>query len=177
MTKVLIVEDQPAVANALRMLLDLHEIESVTTANPDAAARALARSGIDVVVQDMNFTPGATSGDEGVVLFRQLRQLEPSLPIVLLTAWTSVETAVQMVKEGAKDYLAKPWNDEKLLAIVTDVLEMRRGDRERRAGRASLARTFDLRGIVYESAAMHRIVSLEPRRSNSPFCRTRSSFI
>ena len=65
-----------------------------------------------------------------------------------------------MVKEGAADYLAKPWNDEKLLTIVTALLESRRRDRERRGSRAALARSFDLRGIVYESAAMHRVVTL-----------------
>jgi len=157
---VLIVEDQPAVAKALALLLDIHGIDADVAADPAEAQRLVANGDVDLVLQDMNFTPGATSGDEGVALFRRLRQIEPSLPIVLLTAWTSVETAVQMVKEGAKDYLAKPWNDEKLLAIVTDLLAMRRGDRERRAGRAALARTFDLCGIVYESAAMHRVVSL-----------------
>ena len=157
---VLIVEDQPAVAKALALLLDIHGIDAAIAANPADAERLVADGDVDLVLQDMNFSPGATSGDEGVALFRRLRQLEPSLPIVLLTAWSSVETAVQMVKEGAKDYLAKPWSDEKLLAIVTDVLEMRRGDRERRVGRASLARSFDLCGTVYESAAMHRIVSL-----------------
>jgi len=157
---VLIVEDQPAVAKALALLLDIHGIDVEIVSTAADAERLTANGDIDVVLQDMNFSPGATSGDEGVTLFRHLRRIEPSLPIVLLTAWTSVETAVQMVKEGAKDYLAKPWNDEKLLAIVNDVLAMRRGDRERRAGRTSLARTFDLRGIVYESAAMHRVVSL-----------------
>jgi DNA-binding NtrC family response regulator len=157
---VLIVEDQPAVAKALALLFDIHGIDVEIASHPADAQRLVSNGDIDVVLQDMNFSPGATSGDEGVALFRQLRQIEPSLPIVLLTAWTSVETAVQMVKEGAKDYLAKPWNDEKLLAIVNDALAARSGDRERRAGRASLARTFDLCGIVYESAAMHRVVSL-----------------
>jgi DNA-binding NtrC family response regulator len=157
---VLIVEDQPAVAKALALLLDIHGIDSEIAGNPADAQRLVGNGDIDLVLQDMNFTPGATGGEEGVTLFRKLREIEPSLPIVLLTAWTSVETAVQMVKEGANDYLGKPWNDEKLLAIVNDVLGMRRGDRERRGARASLARSFDLRGIVYESAAMHRVVSL-----------------
>src|SRR5437764_14566125 len=111
MTRVLIVEDHPAVAKALRMLLELHDIESVTTATPEAAARAISRTEVDVVVQDMNFSPGATSGEEGIALFRDLRRTHPDLPVVLLTAWTSLENAVQLVKEGASDYLAKPWDD------------------------------------------------------------------
>ena len=157
---VLIVEDQPAVARALMLLLDIHGIDAEVAASADDAVRAIGRGDIDVVLQDMNFTPGATSGDEGMALFRRLRQIDPAIAIVLLTAWTSLEAAVQMVKEGATDYLAKPWSDEKLLAIVTALLESRRRDRERRGSRAALARSFDLRGIVYESAAMHRVVTL-----------------
>jgi len=95
-----------------------------------------------------------------MALFRRLRQIDTAIPVVLLTAWTSLESAVQMVKEGASDYLSKPWNDDKLLTIVTALLESRRRDRERRGSRAALARSFDLRGIVYESAAMHRVVTL-----------------
>jgi len=157
---VLIVEDQPAVARALMLLLDIHGIDAELASTAEEAVRAVARGDVDVVLQDMNFTPGATSGDEGMSLFRRLRQIDAAMPIVLLTAWTSLETAVQMVKEGATDYLAKPWNDDKVLAIVTALLESRRRDRERRGSRAALARSFDLRGIVYESAAMHRVVTL-----------------
>jgi len=156
----LIVEDQPAVARALALLLDIHGIDVEIASSARDALDAVARGDVDVVLQDMNFTPGATGGDEGVALFRKLRETEPSLPVVLLTAWTSLETAVRMVKEGASDYLAKPWDDEKLLAIVTTLLASRRGDRERRGSRAAMARSFDLRHIVYESAAMHRVVAL-----------------
>jgi DNA-binding NtrC family response regulator len=157
---VLIVEDQPAVARALVLLFDIHGIDAEVAANADEAVGAVGRGDVDVVVQDMNFTPGATGGGEGMALFRRLRQIDAGIPVVLLTAWTSLETAVQMVKEGATDYLAKPWDDEKLLAIVTSLLAWRRGDRERRSSHSALARSFDLRGIVYQSAAMHRVVTL-----------------
>ncbi|MEK6374769.1 MAG: sigma-54 dependent transcriptional regulator [Acidobacteriota bacterium] len=157
---VLIVEDQPAVARALVLLFDIHGIDAEVVADADDAISAVGRGDVDVVVQDMNFTPGATAGGEGMTLFRRLRQMDAGIPVVLLTAWTSLETAVQMVKEGATDYLAKPWDDEKLLAIVTSLLASRRGDRERRSSHSALARSFDLRGIVYQSAAMHRVVTL-----------------
>ena len=158
MPRVLIVEDQPAVARALRMLLDLHDIESEATASADGALRAIQRGGVDVVLQDMNLTPGATGGEEGIALFRRLRQADPQLPVVLLTAWTSLETAVQLVKEGATDYMAKPWDDQKLVAIIRDLLRMRAPRPDH--GRDALAGTYDLRGILYESEAMHRVVSL-----------------
>ncbi len=153
MPKVLIVEDQPAVARALRLLLDVHDIEAETASSADGALRAVARGGVDVVLQDMNFSPGATDGEEGIALFRRLRQTDPQLPVVLLTAWTSLETAVQLVKEGATDYLAKPWDDEKLVSTVRDLLQLR-------APKPQLARTHNLCGITYESAAMGRAVAL-----------------
>ena len=156
----LIVEDQPAVAKALLLLFDVHGIDALAVSTPSDAEDVIRRGDADVVVQDMNFTPGATSGEQGIALFRSLRKLDPGVPVILLTAWTSLESAVQMVKEGAVDYLAKPWNDEKLMTIIRSVLADRRGERELRRSRAALASTFDLRGIVYESGAMHRVITL-----------------
>jgi DNA-binding NtrC family response regulator len=165
--KVLIVEDQPAVAKALRTLFDLHDIEAVATADPAVAVRGVERGEVDVVLQDMNFTPGETSGEEGIALFRRFRAIDPELPVLLLTAWTSLETAVQLVKEGASDYVAKPWDDAKLLTTVRNLLHIRALRREngrlraeRAHSREGLAREAELRGIVYESEAMHRVVSL-----------------
>jgi DNA-binding NtrC family response regulator len=157
---VLIVEDQPAVARALLLLFDIHGIDAIAVSTPADAEEVIRRGDADVVVQDMNFTPGATGGEQGLALFRTVRAIDPGMPVILLTAWTALEIAVQMVKEGAIDYLAKPWNDEKLLAIVGNVLTERRGERDVRRSRSALASTFDLRGVVYESTAMHRIVTL-----------------
>src|SRR5574341_1463612 len=92
---VLILEDQPAVAKALAVLLEIHAIPCRTAASPEAALAALRGQDVAVVIQDMNFTPGATSGREGVELFRQMRAVDPQLPVVVITAWTSLDTAVQ----------------------------------------------------------------------------------
>ena len=151
--KVLIVEDQPAVAGALQVLFHLHDIDSVVAPDAASAERVVQRGEAGLVLQDMNFTAGETSGEEGVALFRRMRGLDPNLPILLMTAWTSLETAVQLVKEGASDYMAKPWDDEKLVHTVRELLRAREG-RERRP---------DLRGIVSESKAMAQVVSLAIR--------------
>jgi DNA-binding NtrC family response regulator len=167
MPTVLIVEDQPAVAKALRVLLDLNDIDAEVTPSPEAALRAVGRRDVGIVLQDMNFSPGATSGEEGVALFRELRRADPELPVVLLTAWTSLETAVQLVREGATDYVAKPWDDTRLVAMIRRVLDLRalgsenaRLRAERMRSREQLVARHDLRGLVYESDAMHRVVSL-----------------
>jgi DNA-binding NtrC family response regulator len=156
---VLIVEDQPAVAKALGVLLDLHDIPSRTASSPEAALEALRTEHVAVAIQDMNFTPGATSGREGVELFRRLRSVDPELPVIVITAWTSLDTAVQMVREGASDYVAKPWDDTKLVASVRALLEMRGQRASAAAARAGLPQA-DLRDLVFASASMRRLVNL-----------------
>ena len=158
--KVLIVEDQPAVAKALCVLFDLHGIDCETTFNFQRAAALVERGEVGVVLQDMNFAPGATSGQEGIALFRRLRSIDPDLPILLITAWTSLETAVQLVKEGAADYLAKPWDDTKLLATVRNLMQIRELRHENHRLRAERSIEGDLCGMVYRSEAMHRVVAL-----------------
>ena len=164
--KVLVVEDQAAVAQALCVLLRLNGIPCASVAAPEKALAALDDGDVGLVVQDMNFSPGATSGEEGMDLFRRLRARRPGLPVLVLTAWTSLDTAVQMMKEGASDYLGKPWDDQRLLAAVRALLKA--GEAQRGAAQAGptagsredLARRHDLRDLVYESEAMHRVVAL-----------------
>jgi DNA-binding NtrC family response regulator len=167
MARVLIVEDQPAVSKALSILLEVHDMPCVTASSPEEALSLVDREEFGLVLQDMNFRPGDTSGREGIELFRRIRTLDPDLPVLLLTVWTSLETAVQMVKEGASDYLPKPWDDAKLLARVRTLLRMRelslenaRLRQETVRGRRELAARYRLGDFVYESAAMHRVVSI-----------------
>jgi DNA-binding NtrC family response regulator len=118
----------------------------------------------------MNFRREATSGEEGVALFRSIREQYPDLPVILLTAWTHLETAVELVKAGASDYVAKPWDNARLLTTVRNLLDLQaaraenRSIRRRRAlARNELATRFDLKGLVYESDAMHALVSTAVR--------------
>ncbi len=167
MSTVLIVDDDPAVSEALEILLELHDIPSRVARTPEQALAALAEGAVKVVVQDMNFRSGATSGEDGAALFRALRSADPGLPVLLMTAWASLETAVALVREGAADYFGKPWDDAKLVASIRNLVRLRtleeetaRARTERAASRAALADRHDLRGLIYESEAMHRVVSL-----------------
>jgi len=165
--KVLIVDDQAGVRESLQVLFELHGLESLAATNPDEALDLVASEDVGVVVQDMNFAQHATTGESGVALFRALRNLDADLPVVVLTAWGSFETAVQLVKEGASDYMEKPWDEEKLVRIVKKLLHLRglehenirfraQGARMRRA----LATRYDLCGLIYASAQMQNVVSL-----------------
>jgi DNA-binding NtrC family response regulator len=168
--KVLIVDDNPAICGALELLFELHGIKSAIASGPEEALALVSCEDIGVVVQDMNFQRDTTSGNEGVALMRSIRALDPDVPILLMTAFTSLEMAVQLVKEGASDYIAKPWNDEKLVTTVKSLMRMRElaQDNLRHVSQASrarqdLAERFDLCSLVYASPRMHEVVSLAVR--------------
>jgi DNA-binding NtrC family response regulator len=165
--KVLVVDDEPSVVDAMTLLFDLHQIPCVSASDPDEGLRKAMEEDVGVVIQDMNFGGENTSGEQGVRLFHALRQADRDLPVLLITAWVSLETAVQLVKEGASDYMAKPWDDDKLVTTVRNLLEMRRLrienrelQQQGRRARQALAERYDLCGLVYESEAMHRVASL-----------------
>ena len=177
MPTLLVIDDNPSVGTALELLFSLHEIDVLRAGTPEAGLEMLRRGGIDLVIQDMNFHADTTSGDEGVALFRQIRAQHPDMPVILLTAWTRLESAVDLVKAGAADYIGKPWDDHKLLASVNNLLELVETRRElaaRSAGertrREALARQHDLRGLVYDDVASETVLSLalQVARSDLP---------
>jgi DNA-binding NtrC family response regulator len=177
MRTVLIIDDNPAVGEALSLLLSLHDIRPIVAGSQAEGLARLARDRIDVVIQDMNFTADTTSGEEGVALFQGIREQYPDLPVILLTAWTHLETAVELVKAGAADYVAKPWDDRKLLTTVENLLELSESTREvsrsrneRRRRRAQMHDRYDLDGLVFASEAMGRTVELacQVARSDVP---------
>ncbi|HEY2591759.1 MAG TPA: sigma-54 dependent transcriptional regulator [Steroidobacteraceae bacterium] len=164
---VLVIDDSDAVRTAFDVLLSLHGARVFGAPSPDEGLDALARMPVDLVIQDMNFRREATSGEEGVALFHTIRREFPHVPIILLTAWTHLETAVELVKAGAADYIAKPWEDARLLTTIRNLLDLSAARAEaaairseRRDAREALAERFDLRGIIYESEVMHTLVSM-----------------
>ncbi|HTE56673.1 MAG TPA: sigma-54 dependent transcriptional regulator [Kofleriaceae bacterium] len=167
MPTVLVIDDNPAVSTALEVLFSLSDVGTVGAESPEAGLAVLDRQPIDLVIQDMNFTADTTSGEEGVRLFHDIRRRHPDLPVILLTAWTQLEAAVGLVKAGAADYLAKPWDDRKLVATVTNLVELsvtRRELARRVAGesrrKSELSERYDLRGLVFADPAMERAVAL-----------------
>ena len=167
MRTVLVIDDNPAVGNALELLFGLHELRTICAESPARGLELLGREAVDVVIADMNFRGDTTSGEEGKSLFRDLHDRYPELPVILLTAWTQLEAAVELVKAGAADYVAKPWNDAKLVSSVLQLVELSEARRElarRRAAedrqRTELAQRYDLRGLVFADPAMARVVAL-----------------
>ncbi len=164
MLKVLIVDDQSHVVDALELLLEMRgNLETIRASTPAAALEAVRRGSVGVVVHDMNFSESATSGQEGVELFRAIRALDPEMPVVLITAWASLQLAVDLVKQGADDYLQKPWNDEALLRKVKSLMAARQGAEQGAAGLAGA----NLCGLLFQSAAMRSVVSLAVKAAPS----------
>ena len=164
---ILVTDDNEGVRTALDVLLSLHGARVLQAASPAEGLAILDKEPVDIVIQDLNFRREATSGEEGVQLFHDVRKRHPDIPIILLTAWTHLETAVELVKSGATDYLAKPWDDTRLLTTLRNLLDLRRARAEttrvqnqRRRAREELASRFDLRDAIYESDVMHTLVAM-----------------
>ncbi len=174
MSTVLIIDDNPAVATALELLLSLHDLDALRATTPQAGLDVLASRSIDLVIQDMNFSADTTSGAEGEDLFRAIRAEHPDLPVILLTAWTHLDTAVSLVKAGAADYLAKPWDDQRLLATVKNLLELGEVNRalahetqQRKRSRESLLANLDTCGLVWADRATEAVLRLAAQVAKS----------
>src|SRR5215216_4382341 len=126
MPRVLIADDQPAVIEALRLLLKGDGFETRAVASPADVTEALARQSFDVALIDLNYTRDTTSGQEGLDLLARLRELDPTLPVVVMTAWGSVELAVEAMQRGARDFVQKPWDNARLLTILSTHTELAR---------------------------------------------------
>jgi len=155
------------VAIALDVLFSLHDIATQRAAAPLEGLELLRRHTFDLVIQDMNFSADTTSGEEGIELFRAIRREHPDLPVILLTAWTHLDAAVDLIKSGAADYLAKPWNDQRLVATVKNLLELgaantllRQRLQQERRQRRTLETDYNMAGMLWADPATERVVHL-----------------
>jgi len=173
--KILIIDDNAGIISALSLLLSLHDIETLSAITPQAGLQLLRENpDISLVIQDMNFTADTTSGEEGRALFFALRELQPDIPVILLTAWTQLEMAVELVKAGAADYVGKPWDDNKLIATIKNLMELhelqqqqRQAQSREQQARAQLQQQFDLQGIVYRSNSVQKLLEMATQVAHS----------
>lgn len=121
----MIVDDNTAILTAMRYLLDSTFELILTTTQPDDILKLMAQQPIDLVVLDMNFTLGVNNGNEGLFWLRAIRKQHPETPVVLLTAYADVNLAVKGLKNGASDFITKPWDNYELIHKLKDVLDMK----------------------------------------------------
>jgi DNA-binding NtrC family response regulator len=164
---ILVVDDNQGVLDSLRLLFKQEGWRVVTLAEPARVVTTVAREGADLVLLDMNFTRDTTSGAEGIEVLRQLQKSDPDLPVVLMTAWGTLDRAVEAMKLGARDYVTKPWQNERLISTCETHIELyaarranRRLSEENRVLRADLDRSHDFARIVGESPPMVEVLRL-----------------
>ncbi len=157
--RILIADDQPDVLNALRLLLTDEGYDVVEARSPGEAIERIEATDLDLAVVDLNYTRDTTSGQEGLDLLERIRGIDPTLPVLVITAWSSVAGAVEAMRRGARDYIEKPWDDERLLVTVRTQVDLRRA--LRRGQRLQEANTRLQRGaapaFIGDSPAMREV--------------------
>ena len=163
--RILIADDQPDVIEALRLLLKGEGYQTEAVSSPAGILNALESNDFDVLLMDLNYTRDTTSGQEGLDLLGRIPSIDGSLPIVVMTAWGSVELAVEAMRRGARDFVPKPFDNARLLAIVRTQIELsdalRKGQRLEAENR--LLRTDGRPVMIAESAAMEPVLQLISR--------------
>src|SRR5258708_38254394 len=123
--KILICDDQPEILDAIKLVCSAEGMQCSTVNSPDAVLPKLAEEEFDLLLMDMNYHQDRTGGQEGLNLLRSVNQSDPSLPIVVMTAWGSIPLAVPAAQLGGKDFLHKPWANQQVLTIPPNHTELR----------------------------------------------------
>jgi DNA-binding NtrC family response regulator len=162
---ILIADDQPDVLEALVLLLANGETEVVEARSPSEVIRRVGAQQLDLVLIDMNYTRDTSSGAEGLELLEQLHGYDPTLPIVVMTAWASIQLVVEAMQKGARDFVQKPWDNARLRTIVRNQIELGRALRrsQRLETENSILRADGAAPIVAESPAMRRVLEVVQR--------------
>jgi DNA-binding NtrC family response regulator len=155
--RILVADDQADVVGALRLLLEDDGHAVTPAASPAEALARLETQDFDLALLDLNYTRDTTSGQEGLDLLERIRAIDSSLPIVIMTAWSSVPIAVEAMRRGARDYIEKPWDDDRLLACVRTQIELRRAVRRSERAEEAAGRLQRTAAFIAESAAMREI--------------------
>jgi DNA-binding NtrC family response regulator len=163
--RVLIADDQPDVLQALRLLLKGEGFEIETATSPAGVLSGIEAQDFDAVLLDLNYSRDTTSGREGLDLLAAIRGLDETLPVIVMTAWGSVETAVEAMRRGARDYVQKPWDNARLLATLRTQVELGRALRKgQRLEHENLRlREKELPELIAESRAMQPVLEIMER--------------
>ena len=129
-TKILVIDDNKSVLSALEILLQFEHKTVKTISNPNQISSFPDLKDFDIVLLDMNFSAGVNTGNEGLFWLREIRKKAPQTSVIMMTAYGAVDLAVKALKEGASDFILKPWNNDKLLATVKSAYELRKSKKE-----------------------------------------------
>src|ERR1700746_427711 len=163
--RVLLADDQPDIRDALRLLLKNEGYETQPASSPAEALAAIENREFDAVLMDLNYTRDTTSGQEGLDLLSRIQIVDSSLPVVVMTAWSSVEVAVEAMRRGARDFLQKPWENARLLSVLRTQIDLRQALRHasRLEAENRLLRAESRPTLIAESATMQPVLDLISR--------------
>ncbi len=163
--RILVADDQPDVREALRLLLKGEGFDIDAVASPAALLAALDTREFDAILMDLNYARDTTSGQEGLDLLTEIRTRDGSLPVIVMTAWGSLNLAVEAMRRGAKDFIQKPWENARLLAILRTQIELAHAIRQsvRLEAENRLLRADGRPMLIAESAAMRPVMDLIAR--------------
>jgi DNA-binding NtrC family response regulator len=163
--RILIADDQPGVIEALRLLLKGEGYAIECASSPDAVLRTAEKGEFDVALIDLNYARDTTSGKEGLDLLGRLRFLDPSLPVVVMTAWSSVDLAVTAMRSGARDFVQKPWENARLLSIIRTQVDLGRAERrgERLEAENQSLRQAPADALIADAPSMRPVLELIER--------------
>ena len=163
--RVLIADDQREVREALRLMLKAEGFETETAASPAEILQAVTTRDFDAVLMDLNYTRDTTSGREGLELMDRLRAVDGSLPLVVMTAWASVDVAVEAMRRGARDFVEKPWDNARLLAILRNQVDLHRALRrgQRLEAENEILRSAGEPVLIARSSEMRPVLDLVER--------------
>src|SRR5678816_4520589 len=163
--RILIADDQSDVIEALRLLIKPEGFQIDTADSPAAVLRAIERREYDVILMDLNYARDTTSGHEGLDLLAQIRSADETTPVVVMTAWGSVSLAVEAMRRGARDFIEKPWDNERLLAILRTQRDLGRALRRstRLEAQTRAMQTDGVKDVVAQAPVMQPILQLIAR--------------
>jgi DNA-binding NtrC family response regulator len=163
--RILIADDQPDVLEALRLLLKAEGLHTEAVTSPNQALSALQERDFDALLMDLNYSRDTTSGAEGLELLAKVQALDATLPVIVMTAWGSIESAVEAMRRGARDYVEKPWDNARLLTTLRTQVELGRAIRaaQRLETENSRLRRDGLPTLIGESRAMQPTLRLMER--------------
>ena len=160
--RILVADDQADILSALKLLLKREGFDVAMATSPAGVLDVATREHVDVALVDLNYSRDTTSGEEGVALVDQLHRLNPELPVVVMTAWATVEVAVKAMRHGANDFLEKPWNNQRLLSVLRNQVQLAEArQRGRRlADENAILRASDGTKLIATSRPMQDVVRL-----------------
>jgi DNA-binding NtrC family response regulator len=163
--RILIADDQADIRDALRLLLKRESYETHAVASPAEALSAIEAREFDAVLMDLNYARDTTSGQEGLDLLSRIQMIDSTLPVVVMTAWSSVEVAVEAMRRGARDFLQKPWENNRLLTILRTQIDLRQALRQasRLEAENRLLRAESRPTLIAESPSMQPVLDLIAR--------------